>query len=219
MKRIITYFIFIFFTFSLIANENTIDNSDDKIKQFEKKRAKVYHKQYLDIKEEQAFKQFYGDIVLYDIFRGDGTKIKLSTLAKEMGNDYLYKNLLWGEAYYGFMAGLIVSIISGVLMDVVGLSFTLLQEKIYTNQNNPFQDNPNLITGVSLLSASIIPITGIFLFSFFMHKAYPYNMNIIQAQSIVNQYNEFLKKKLGITGDILYNYKESTLYFCMNIKL
>jgi hypothetical protein len=37
-----------------------------------------------------------------------------------MGNDYLYKNLLWGEAFYGFMAGLIVSIISGVLMDVVG---------------------------------------------------------------------------------------------------
>jgi len=214
MFKIKTFFIFVFFvTIYSYANEII------KIEEFNNKKVIIYHKQSIDIQEEKAVKQFYGDIALFEIFRGDGTKVKLSTLVKEMGNTYLYKNLLWGEAYYGFVSGLIASIVVGSLMDLIGLGLTLFQEKIYINRGNPFQDNPNLITGISLLGASIIPITTIFLFSFFMYKAYPYNLNVIQAQVIVNQYNEFLKKKLGITSDIMYNYMDSTLYFCMKIKI
>lgn len=214
MKKIL---ILLFFLITIYVQINS-NPTDDKIEEFNKKKVTVYHKQYFDIQEEKAVKQFYGDVVRFDLFRGDGTKVKLSTIVKEMGNNYLYKNLLWGESYYGFVSGLIVSIVIGSIMDVVGLGLTLFQEKIYTNKGNPFDDNPNLITGISLLGASIIPITGIFIFSFFMYKAYPYNFNIIQTQTIVNQYNEFLRKKLGIEGDILYNYSDSEIYFCFKFK-
>lgn len=204
--------------FQINLNDNTNDISR-KIEEFNNNKAIVYHRQYLNLNEEKAIKQFYGDIVFYDVFRGDGKKVKLSTLVKEMGNEYLYKNLLWGEVYYGFLTGLIVSIVSATIMDLIAISLTLIQEKIYI-QSNPFENNPNLILGISLLGSSIVPITGIFLFSFFLAKSSPYHMNIIQAQSIVTQYNEFLKKKLGIsfTSDILYNYKDSNLYFVMKIK-
>ena len=126
---------FILFLMVVLFTYNTYfifsDNTEDKIEEFNKMKVSVYHKQYFDIQEEKAVKQFYGDVVRYDLFRGDGSKVKLSQLAKEMGNQYLYKNLLWGEAYYGFVAGLIVSIVFGSIMDVVGLGLTLFQEKIY----------------------------------------------------------------------------------------
>ncbi|HPO50228.1 MAG TPA: hypothetical protein PLO89_07900, partial [Spirochaetota bacterium] len=73
--------------------------------------------------------------------------------------------------------------------------------------------------GSALLGLSSVSFVGIFVFSFLMYFASPYNFNQTQGKSFINNYNNFLKKKLGIPKDInlSYDFKNNKFDLSMSI--
>ena len=217
-KTIIIIFILnsIFFSF---CEDSDIQLSEEKIKGYNENKATVHQREYLNRNNSEITVSGYNDRIVYDIYRGNGIKVKLSTLAFEMNNPYLAKNLIWGEAYNGFMAGLISFSVASALLDVLGIAFTLFQETIYSGKSFNITETPGLIAGISLLSTSVLTIAGMVMFAVFLYKSSGYHFNIIQANSIVNQYNKFLKEKLSLPLNFDVSVNRDNLQLVFGVKL
>ncbi len=221
MSRIyLSLLVVISIVFSAFADDNSGDLSDnEKLKIYNEQKAIVYHRNSLDDEKSIIDNQLYGDRVRFDIYIGNNKKVKLSTLLFEMDNPLLAQNLKWGEIYYPMMGGLIASIATSVVLDVLGITFTLFQEDIYSGKTINLVENPNLIVGISFLGTSVTTIAGIIIFGVLMYKGSAYNFNVIQAKSLVDQYNKFLRNKLKIDAlpDVSFNKETVTLSFLVRI--
>ncbi|OHD05641.1 MAG: hypothetical protein A2086_02475 [Spirochaetes bacterium GWD1_27_9] len=222
MKKIIVVFILCSFVSLLFANEASSDDLQLKINEYMKNSAKILQKPFVETMDPDDIKKFYGDKIPYDVFMGGDKPIKLSLLAAKMGNQRLANNLKWGEVYNAFVGGLVASVLLSAIFDITGAigmfsSFdSVFSTDVTKNETIKLNDlgNKGLFPfAVIFLSLSVIPLTGIFLFAFFMAKSYEYNFNMIQAKAFVNQYNKYLKEKLGIPPDlnISYNFIENKL--------
>ncbi|MBP7553242.1 MAG: hypothetical protein KA885_07425, partial [Spirochaetes bacterium] len=120
---------------------------------------------------------------------------------------------------YPMMGGLIASIVTSVVLDVLGITFTLFQEDIYSGDTINLAENPNLILGISFLGTSVTTIVGIIIFSVLMYKGSAYNFNVIQTKSLVDQYNKFLRNKLKIDAipDVSFDNKGVSFSFLVKI--
>lgn len=219
-KNYLSLFIVISLVLSAFANDNSGDLSDsEKIKIYNEQKAIVYHRNSIGDEKSIIDNQLYGDRVRFDIFRGNNDKVKLSTLLFEMGNPLLAQNLKWGEIYYPMMGGLIASIVTSVVLDVLGITFTLFQEDIYSGDTINLAENPNLILGISFLGTSVTTIVGIIIFSILMYKGSAYNFNVIQTKSLVDQYNKFLRNKLKIDAIPDVSFDNKGVSFCFLVKI
>jgi hypothetical protein len=158
----------------------------------------------------------------YFAVRGNGAEVRLSELALEMNNPVLAEQLSWSARYNNLMAGVIISSVITAALDVIGASM-LLSSYIMTNNGDSPQIVINNLTtsGIVLLSISSISIAGIISFGIFAARAFRSYYTFSQAQLFVNQYNKFLRKKLGIpvSLDIGYEIPRSEVSMSVQFRL
>ncbi len=186
-------------------------------------KAEVFQRQYLDHgKDKGVMQALYEDNVIFDIYRGNGEKVKLSKLIAEMGNTHLAKNLKFGECYYGLMGGLIsCSVTTGILL-ILGVAFTVFRNgmeftKYKYCENEPL--NEYMISAICMLSVGSVTLIGSIILGIFLYKSSQYKLNVMQAQSLIKQYNKFLQKKLGIVMDMDMSFNNNHLDFSIRLPL
>ncbi|HOV15866.1 MAG TPA: hypothetical protein PK771_16370, partial [Spirochaetota bacterium] len=198
---------------------------EKKIKIYNEERVSVFIKPHISQMDESEIKKIYNDKIQLDLYRGNGKRTKLSTLAFEMGNTTLGKKLALGENYNAFVVSFVASVIISASFQITGII------SLSAGFSTAYDENKNLYfytndfgkylvpMGATLLGLSSGAFVGIFLFSVLMYMANPYNFNSIQGKSFVNQYNNFLKKKLGIPGDLNISYDFFNNHFNMSMSI
>lgn len=210
-KKGILLFLFIF-TISLTAFAKENVELTTKIQEYKTQEATIYHEEYIERYKKQDISKQYKQTVRYDIVLGNGEEVKLSYIAEQMGNFQLANNLKWGEKYNYFMAGMVTSIVTSFISDIIGISFIMGYVGSYSNLNydthDPVDYDP-LFKNDSVLASSIVMFSigglakaGIGVLAYFLYKASSYRFNMIQALSLVNSYNSQLKSKLGLPENL-----------------
>ena len=221
--KILFTIIFILSAFYLYAedvstDENNINAAEmSPAKLYEDQHLEVVQRQYIDHGRSQAMMEaVYSDNVLYDVYRGNGERVKLSDIAYEMNNSMLGDRLRLGECYYGFMGGFAAcTATTGVLL-VLGIAFTVFRngfdfEKYEYGQTEEI--NQYMTSAIVMFSVSAVTLIGSIVLGVFLYKAYRYKFSILQAQSLVQQYNKLLRKKIGFTPDVSYRDNQVGLTF------
>ena len=184
---------------------------------YNEQHAEVVQRQYIDHGRSQAMMEaVYSDNVLFDVYRGSGEIVKLSEIADEMGNSMLAERLRLGECYYGFMGGFAAcTATTGVLL-VLGIAFTVFRNgfdfaKYEYGQTEEI--NQYMTSAIIMFGISGVTLIGSIVLGVFLYKAYRYKFSILQAQSLVQQYNKFLRKKIGFVPDVSYRDNQVGLTF------
>lgn len=215
----------------LICRAVTFDASADysglteqqRMEIYNDNKAEVFQRQFLDHgKDKGVMQAIYEDNVIFDIYRGNGDKVKLSKLIAEMGNPYLAKNLKFGECYYGLMGGLISCAATTGILLILGIAFTVfrngLEFKMYEYcEKEPL--NEYMISAICMFSVGSVTLVGSIILSVFLYKSSLYKLNVMQSQSLVKQYNKFLQKKLGIVMDLDMSFNKNHVDFSVRLPL
>jgi len=207
--------------------QKNVEEYSDRVKEYNDKKVILAIKPSVSQLDDDEVERLYGNKMPFDLFRQNGKRVKLSTLAFEMGNPTLGKKLVLGENYNVFVVSFVASVIIASSFQITGVIAIFSGLNIYEDDNGVTQATPNDIgkylvpMGGTLLGLSSGAFVGIFLFSLLMYVANPYNFNPTQGRSFINQYNNFLKKKLGIPADInlSYDFYKSNINLSMSIKL
>ena len=224
-------FITVFMAVCLICRAVTFDASADysglteeqRIEIYNDNKAEVFQRQFLDHgKDKGVMQAIYEDNVVYDIYRGNGDKVKLSKLIGEMGNSRLAENLKFGECYYGFMGGLISCAATTGVLAILGIAFTVFRNGMEFKKYEYCQQEPlneYMISAICMFSVGSVTLIGTIIFSIFFYKSSLYKLNVMQSQSLVKQYNKFLQKKLGIVMDLDKSFYKNHVDFSVRLPL
>lgn len=199
----------------------SLDNTADLIRMYNEQKAEVVVFEPRFVVEEAGpiDKKNYP----YTVNLGDGSEVKLSFLAAEMGNPFVSRNLKWGEAFKPLAGGLLASILTTLTLDITGAAL-LGVFGYYTKDLNlkavsyDDRDWALMTAGVVMFAISGLSIASLITFAVLTARAYKHKMNVIQAQSIVNRYNNFLKKKLGLPMDMSFNFNHNNVEFALAYK-
>ena len=203
-KRQIIFLISLFLVMSF-SSLSAQDATDDKLMTYEEQKA-VLHEGTFRFNPVNANKM--ENDIPYQVFFGNGDKTKLSLLAEKMESPVVARNLKWGEAFPYFAAGLTASILTMLSLDIAG-AICISVYWLQFSSNNTYgytADAAVNYAGITLFALSGLGLAGIIVFAVLFAKSARYRLNYLQAQSIVKQYNTFLKRKLGIPLDMDINY-------------
>jgi hypothetical protein len=211
--------ILIFLPFILFAQ---LENTDDLVKQYNQEKLTIVEtekKAYTDRINEDVIVEDIKIKYNFMILDANNQTVKLSEIARRMNNTLLYKNLRWGEAHRGIVSGMITSILSLVALDLPGIIIMCLAYPYYqsVDPDDLITGQNLLISGGIMLGISGISIVGIIALAPCLIKARKNRLNYAQATSLINQYNNSIKKKIGIPIDLELNFipkKSIGLEFC-----
>ena len=104
---------------------------------------------------------------------------------------------------------------TGVLW-ILGIAFTVFRngfdfEKYEYGQTEEL--NQYMTSAIVMFGVSGVTLIGSIVLGVFLYKAYRYKFSIVQAQSLVQQYNKFLRKKIGFVPDVSYRDNQVGLTF------
>lgn len=152
----------------------------------------------------------------YDITLSNGNPVELYQLAGAMGLKDLAWKLKFAKYYdrfvaadVGFISATVLSGVSGafLLFAYIGkFSGKSILEDKKTSDDQVFLNDNILAISCSLFGVAAIGIAGIISFTYLLIQTKSYRFKFIQAQSLVKQYNEFVRKKMNnVSFDINYN--------------
>ncbi|MBR3731303.1 MAG: hypothetical protein IKN25_01525 [Spirochaetales bacterium] len=200
-----------------VSAADSISSEKTPAQLYKEQHAEVVQRQYIDHGRNQAMMEaVYSDNVLFDVYRGSGEIVKLSEIADEMGNSMLAERLRLGECYYGFMGGFAACTATTGVRLVLGLAFTVFRNGFdFAKYEYGATESLNeyMTSAIVMFGVSAVTLIGSIVLGVFLYKAYRYKFSILQAQSLIQQYNKFLQKKLGVTPDVTYYDKQVGLSF------
>ena len=223
MKKIKIILSLLFFFSTLFVYAEEVSAADEMSSEktlaqlYEEQHIEVVQRQYIDHGRNQSMMEaVYSDNVLYDVYRGSGEQVKLSDIAYEMNNSMLGDRLKLGECYYGFMGGFAASTATTGVLWILGIAFTVFRngfdfEKYEYGQTEEI--NQYVTSAIIMFGISGVTLIGSIVLGVFLYKAYRYKFSIVQAQSLVQQYNKFLRKKIGFVPDVSYRDNQVGLTF------
>lgn len=159
---------------------------------------------------------------------GSGEYVDLPFLARKMGNERLAKDLTWGRYYNTFKISFIVSLITGIALDIGGgiLLYGYLGQldgldptKDAPRASAPlFLNKTTLGWSIALFSLSTFSIAGIITFAISMAKGYRYNYGLAEGKAFVTQYNSYIRRKYSKLGFDLRTTVTGDMVLCMGFQ-